>query len=89
MAISISFAARVTEPDPIPEAKYQGVEPKSITVNFTVSGLAGNAMAQVIDEGRAILVRDGMFTDTFAKNAVHIYKISVPKLGNPKGLRAY
>ena len=82
------FTARVTEPDPIPEAKYQGVEPQSITVNLTVSGLAGNAMAQVVGEGRAILVRDGKFTDIFAKNAVHIYKITAPRLSSPQGLRA-
>ena len=70
------FAARVTEPDPIDGAKYTGVEPASITVSFTISGLTGSAAAAVVDEGRTISLTDGKFTDTFAKNAVHIYAIA-------------
>jgi len=72
------FAARITEPDPIEKAKYRGVEPESITVNFTITGLTGNALAEVVDEGRKVSVINGQFTDTFAKNAVHIYKITRP-----------
>jgi PKD domain len=71
------FAARVTEPDPIKEAKYQGVEPDSIMVNFTASGLTGNFTAEVVDEGRTVSLTDGKFTDTCVKNAVHIYKIVI------------
>ena len=70
------FAARVTEPDPIPGAKYRGVEPGSIAVNFEVSGLSGNARADVFGENRTIAVQNGRFADNFAKNAVHIYRIS-------------
>ncbi|PKN65543.1 MAG: hypothetical protein CVU54_18785 [Deltaproteobacteria bacterium HGW-Deltaproteobacteria-12] len=70
------FAARVTEPDPIEKAKYRGVEPESIKVNFTVSGLTGDAVAEVVDEGRKVSISNGQFTDTFFKNAVHIYKIN-------------
>jgi hypothetical protein len=69
------IAARVTEPDPVKGAKYQGVEPESITVNFTVTGLAGNTTATVVDEGRTVSLINGQFTDKFVKNAVHIYKI--------------
>ena len=69
------FSARVTEPDPVTEVKYQGVEPESITVNFTVSGLSGDAVADVVDEGRQVIVADGRFQDTFEKNSVHIYRI--------------
>jgi hypothetical protein len=69
------FAARVTEPDPIEKAKYRGIEPESITVNFKVNGLKGNAVAEVVDEGRKVSVMNGRFTDMFLKNAVHIYKI--------------
>lgn len=69
------FSARVTEPDPVTEGKYQGVEPESITVNFTVSGLSGDAVADVVDEGRQVIVADGRFQDTFVKNSVHIYRI--------------
>lgn len=70
------FAARITEPEPIEGVLYQGLEPKSITVALTVSGLAGNAVVDVLDEGRQIPISDGRFIDTFAKNAVHIYKVS-------------
>jgi hypothetical protein len=76
------FAARVTEPDPIPGAKYQGVEPDSIVVNFTAS-LIGSTVAEVVDETRTILVTNGQFTDSFVKNAVHIYKIVMPTLRRP------
>jgi len=87
------FAARVTEPDPIDGAKYTGVEPASITVSFKVSGLTGSASAEVVDEGRVRTVTDGKFTDTFAKNAVHIYKIAgvttaTLKAPAPRNLRA-
>jgi hypothetical protein len=70
------FAARVTEPDPIPVVKYQGVEPESIRVNFTVSGLVRYVTAEVVDEGRRVFLINGQFTDTFDKHAVHIYKIN-------------
>ncbi|MFZ3103385.1 MAG: PKD domain-containing protein [Smithella sp.] len=86
------FAARVTEPDPIDGAKYTGVEPEFITVSFTISGLTGSTIATVVDEGRTHAVTDGKFTDTFAKNAVHIYKIAgvtttTLKAPGPRNLR--
>lgn len=71
------FAARVTEPDPIEKAKYKGVEPESIKANFTISGLAGNNTATVVDENRTVTLTNGQFTDVFIKNAVHIYKIAL------------
>jgi hypothetical protein len=71
------FAARVTEPEPVAKAKYQGIEPESITVNFTISGLTGNTVAEAMDEGRKVSLNNGQFTDTFVKNAVHIYKITM------------
>jgi hypothetical protein len=72
------FAARITEPDPISGASYQGIEPGSITVNFIVSGLSGPAVAEVVDESRTVSITNGQFTDTFDKNAVHIYRIDTP-----------
>ena len=69
------FAARVTEPDPIPGAKYRGIEPEVVLVNLGVSGLQGNASAEVVGENRTVSVTNGGFTDTFLKHAVHIYKI--------------
>lgn len=70
------FTARVTEPDPMEGAKYTGVEPTSITTNFTISGLTGNILAEVVDEGRTVSITNGQFTDTFNKDAVHIYRIA-------------
>lgn len=84
------FAARVTEPVPMEGAKYQGVEPESITVGITVSGLSGSLVAEAVDEGRQVYLTDGRFQDTFAQNAVHIYRIAaVPSAGpqSPTGFR--
>lgn len=39
------IAARVTEPDPVPKFKYQGIEPDSIEFNFQVSNLTEKAVA--------------------------------------------
>jgi len=55
--------------------------------------LTGSASAEVVDEGRVRTVTDGKFTDTFAKNAVHIYKIAgfttaTLKAPAPRNLRA-
>ncbi len=73
------IAARVTEPDPMPEEttiKYKGVEPDSITATFNISNITQSANAQVYDENRNLTVSNsGQFTDTFEKNAVHIYVI--------------
>lgn len=78
------FAARVTEPEPIEGAKYRGVEPEEITVNFSVSGLSGSTSAMVVDEGRYVSISEGQFADTFNKNTVHIYKISNDKTQTDK-----
>ncbi len=69
------FATRITEPDPIPEAKYRDVEPDSIVVNFKVGSIIGINEAEVVDEGRTISITNGQLTDIFMKNDVHIYKI--------------
>ncbi|MCS7181461.1 MAG: PKD domain-containing protein [bacterium] len=71
------FAVRITEPDPVPEVKYQGKEPDSIEVNFEISGLSGEKEIEVIDENRKIKVVDGKFKDTFKKFEVHIYKVKI------------
>jgi hypothetical protein len=75
------FAARVTEPEPVPDVKYQGVEPEEITVNFAINNLAGDKSAEVVDEARNVLISNGQFTDIFRKNEVHIYKIGI-KINN-------
>jgi hypothetical protein len=59
-------------------SKYTGVEPISITPTFTVSGLENtNITATRYGESGTVSVVNGVFTDTFAKNDVHIYKIAM------------
>lgn len=55
--------------------RYTGEEPSSIDATFTISGLSGNTTIDVIDESRQLTAVDGVFTDSFAKNAVHLYTI--------------
>ena len=43
---------------------------------FTVRGLRRAAQAEVLGEGRTILVKGGRFTDAFAPYAVHLYRIT-------------
>ena len=70
------FAVRVTEQDPIIGSLYLGVEPTSISTTFTLSNPPSATTAEVVDESRSVTIVSGAFTDTFARNAVHIYKIS-------------
>lgn len=68
------FAVRLTEPDPISGSLYTVVEPATINVNFWLD-TAVSGQAEVVDEARSVTVVGGAFSDTFARNAVHIYKI--------------
>lgn len=45
--------------------------------SFTVAGMTGNAVATVVGENRTVDVTAGQFTDAFAANGVHIYKIDL------------
>jgi len=73
------FAVRVTEPEPLPFEETGYPEPESITVDFTVEGV-GSGVAEVFDEGRTLPVIGGAFSDAFAREAVHIYKITPERL---------
>jgi hypothetical protein len=44
---------------------------------FTIAGLSGSGSADVLDENRSANVSDGRFSDSFASNAVHLYKIEL------------
>ena len=60
-----------------PGSRYQGVESATLEdVQFTVSGLTGESSVTVVDESRTLTATDGVFTDDFDKNAVHIYRIA-------------
>ena len=43
---------------------------------FRVKGLAGTRAAEALGEGRTIRVDNGLFTDAFSGNGVHLYRIS-------------
>jgi hypothetical protein len=45
--------------------------------SFTVAGMTGNAVATVVGENRTVEVTAGTFSDAFAANGVHIYKIDL------------
>lgn len=49
-------------------------EPTKATLR--VEGAAGARTAEVLGEDRAIRISDGVFTDEFAGDAVHIYRIT-------------
>ena len=73
------FAVRITEPDPITGSLYTLVEPSTLNVNFQLDKIT-SGLAEVVDENRTVTVIGGAFADTFARNAVHIYKIPLSEL---------
>ncbi len=45
--------------------------------SFTVAAMTGNGVATVVGENRTVDVAAGKFSDAFAANGVHIYKIDL------------
>ena len=43
---------------------------------FRVKGLTGTRTAEAIGEDRTVRVQNGLFTDAFAGNGVHLYRIA-------------
>lgn len=72
------FAVRLTESD----ETGQPADQSDVITTFNISG-AGSGSAQVFNEDRAIPLSGGTFTDTFAPNAVHIYKMTSAVLPDP------
>ncbi|MHB8419178.1 MAG: hypothetical protein ACYDCL_13970 [Myxococcales bacterium] len=52
----------------------------SATASFTIAGMTGSGTAAVIGEGRSVSVAAGAFSDAFAANAVHLYRIDLSKV---------
>ncbi len=52
-----------------------GMRNASTTAEFTLQGVPGRAIAEVLGEGRRITVRQARFEDTFKPYAVHLYRI--------------
>lgn len=46
------------------------------TATFKLPGLTGSAKAEVLDEGRTLAVKDGVFQDAFEPWEVHLYNIT-------------
>jgi hypothetical protein len=53
-----------------------GMRDGQTTATFKIAGMQGQAKVEVLDEGRTIDVRDGVFDDTFQPWDVHLYKIN-------------
>jgi hypothetical protein len=47
------------------------------TATFSVTGMTGNGVATVVGESRTIGIAAGKFSDDFAANGVHIYRIDL------------
>ena len=45
--------------------------------SLQVNGMTGNGVASVVGENRTVAITAGKFSDAFAANAVHIYKIDL------------
>jgi hypothetical protein len=54
-----------------------GMRAGQATATFKIAGLAEKAQAEVLDEGRTLTARDGVFSDTFKPWDVHLYKIKL------------
>ena len=47
------------------------------TASYAIAGLTGDCIATVVGESRTLGVTAGRFTDSFAANSVHIYRIDL------------
>jgi hypothetical protein len=47
------------------------------TGSFAIAGMTGDAVATVVGENRTVKVGAGAFTDSFAANGVHIYRVDL------------
>jgi hypothetical protein len=51
-------------------------DPNVKITTFSLPGFSGTIEANVMDEGRQVLVTNGTFTDNFSNLSVHIYEIA-------------
>jgi hypothetical protein len=45
--------------------------------SFAIAGMAGDVTATVVGENRSVAVKAGAFSDAFAENTVHIYRVDL------------
>jgi hypothetical protein len=53
-----------------------GMTDGATNATFTLSGIAGSSVVEVIGENRSVVPSDGVFEDVFEPYAVHLYRIS-------------
>ena len=58
------------------------------TASYTINGMTGNVVATVVGENRSVTVTAGKFSDAFAANGVHIFKIDLSTATEPTRLTA-
>jgi hypothetical protein len=51
--------------------------------SFSITGMTGNATAQVVGENRTVVITAGQFRDAFAANGVHVYKLDLSTASCP------
>jgi len=51
--------------------------PGTATGTFTINGMSGNGIVDVVNEHRILPVTAGTFSDSFAANGAHVYKIDM------------
>jgi hypothetical protein len=51
--------------------------PGTATGTFTINGMSGNGIVDVVNEHRTLPVTTGTFSDAFAANGAHVYKIDM------------
>jgi hypothetical protein len=69
-----------------PDATYLfavGMRNKPAKGAFALRGLPAEATADVLGEGRRLVIRNGQFDDDFAAHGVHIYRITPGAAGSP------
>jgi hypothetical protein len=53
-----------------------GMADGATNATFTLSGIDGSSVVEVIGENRSVVPSDGVFEDVFEPYAVHLYRIS-------------
>ena len=53
------------------------------TASYTVHGMTGGGVATVVGENRTVAIAAGTFSDAFAANGVHIYRIDLSAVTCP------
>lgn len=54
---------------------------EATTATFTVQSLKSTMTVEVLGEGRTLTATNGLFTDSFSSNDVHLYKMPLDKSG--------